>query len=113
MAAGAFSSSARRETSSMTIRDIRRFKSALAGGLLGALIAVAAFGLIAVATGGGSPWWWIAAVLAGGIGGLAIGAVVAAERDDGEIARARTAKHAVGDADAPLEGGERRDLLSP
>jgi uncharacterized protein YcfJ len=94
MASGAFSSSARRETSSVTLRGIRPSRSALAGGLLGALIAVTAFGLIGVATGGGSPWWWVAAAVAGGIGGLVVGALVAAEREDGESAG-------------------RRDLLSP
>ena len=97
----------------MNSRERRQLKHALVGPVLGALIALAAFGLIAAATSSSAAiWWWISAAVVGAIGGFVIGELLAAEQDDGEIAAARTAKHAVGDADAPVEGAERRDVGS-
>jgi hypothetical protein len=95
----------------MTNRELRQLRHALFGPVIGALIALAAFGLIvAISSNGTAIWWWLAAAAVGAVGGFAIGSVVAAERDDGEIAQARTAKHGVGDADTPVEGAERRDV---
>jgi membrane associated rhomboid family serine protease len=95
----------------MTNRELRQLRHALFGPVIGALIALAAFGLIQViSSNGASIWWWLSAALVGAIGGFVLASLLAAERDDGEIAEARTAKHGVGDADAPVEGAERRDV---
>jgi amino acid transporter len=97
----------------MNSRGQRQLKRALVGPVLGALVALAAFGLIAaIRSNGAAIWWWVSAALVGAIGGFVIAELVAAEQDDGEIAAARTAKHAVGDADAPVEGAEHRDVGS-
>jgi hypothetical protein len=96
----------------MNFRVQRQLKRAVIGPVLGACIAVAGFGLIAAITSGASIWWWLSAAVVGAIGGFVIAELLAAEQDDGEIASARTAKHPAGDADAPLEGAERRDVGS-
>jgi membrane associated rhomboid family serine protease len=96
----------------MDSRGGRKLKRAVIGPVLGALVALAAYGVIAVITSGASIWWWISAAVVGAIGGFVIAELLAAEQDDGEIASARTAKHPAGDADAPLEGAERRDVGS-
>ena len=91
----------------------RRSRSAHSSARARALIALAAFGLIDAATSTDAAiWWWVSAAIVGAIGGFVIAELLAAEQDDGEIAAARTAKHAVGDADAPVEGAERRDVGS-
>jgi hypothetical protein len=97
----------------MNPRGQRQLRRAVIGPVLGALIALAAFGLIAVIRSNGvAIWWWVSAAVVGAIGGFVIAELIAAEQDDGEIAAARTAKHAVGDADAPVEGAEHRDVGS-
>jgi hypothetical protein len=65
--------------------------------------------VIALVTSASSIWWWLSAAAAGAVGGVTIGALLAVERDDGEIHDARTAKSGVGDADTPVEGAERQD----
>src|SRR5690349_789796 len=58
---------------SMTNRDLRQLKHALFGPVIGALIAVAAFGLIQViSSDGASIWWWLSAALVGAIGGFTL-----------------------------------------
>src|SRR4051812_35077301 len=108
----AFSAARGRECPGMNHRGQRQLKRAAIGPALGALVALAAFGVIAVITSGAAIWWWLSAAVVGAIGGFVIAELLAAEQDDGEIATARSAKHAVGDADAPVEGAERRDVGS-
>jgi hypothetical protein len=94
----------------MTYRERRHLKSAFVGPVVGALVGLLAFAVIAVITSSPPIWWWLCGAAAGAVGGFTLGPIMAAERDDGEVAEARTAKHAVGDADAPVEGAERRDV---
>ena len=97
----------------MNSRGQRQLRRAFIGPVLGALIALAAFGVIStIESNGTAIWWWVSAAIVGAIGGFVIAELLAAEQDDGEIAAARTAKHPVGDADAPVEGAERRDVGS-
>jgi amino acid transporter len=109
-APAAFSARGRREPRSMNFRLRRQLRRAIIGPVIGAVVALAGFGVIAVISGGAAIWWWVSAAVVGAIGGFVLAELLAAEQDDGEIAAARTAKHAVGDADAPVEGAERRDV---
>jgi hypothetical protein len=109
----AFSTRRSREPPTMDSRERRKLKGAVIGPVVGALVGLAAFGVIAaIESNGTSIWWWLSAAVAGAIGGFVIAELLAAEKDDGEIAAARNAKHPVGDADAPVEGAERRDVGS-